>query len=81
MKTVGAYEARTHFSKLLDEVANGEAITITKNGVPVAMLMPPTEVLQRNYAAAVDRLRRWRDEQGLTLGGLSLREMIEEGRE
>ena len=37
---VGAYEARTHFSELLEKVESGEEITITKHGTPVARLVP-----------------------------------------
>ena len=40
METVGAYEAKTHLTKLLERVAKGERITITKHGVPVATLQP-----------------------------------------
>ena len=40
MDTVGAYEAKTHLSKLLERVAKGEHITITKHGIPVAVLQP-----------------------------------------
>ncbi|MCX7013683.1 MAG: type II toxin-antitoxin system prevent-host-death family antitoxin, partial [Candidatus Sumerlaeota bacterium] len=40
MQTVGAYEAKTHLSQLLDRVAKGERITIVKRGVPVATLHP-----------------------------------------
>ena len=36
--TVGSYEAKTHLSALLERVARGETITITKHGVPVATL-------------------------------------------
>ena len=35
MRTVGAYEAKTHLPRLLDEVEKGERITITKHGRPV----------------------------------------------
>ena len=38
--TVGAYEAKTHLSKLLEKVEAGEEITITKHGAPVAKLVP-----------------------------------------
>ena len=38
METVGAYEAKTHLPKLLERVLKGERITITKHGVPVAVL-------------------------------------------
>lgn len=40
MNTVGACEAKTDFSQLLDKVANGESITITRHGEPVAQLVP-----------------------------------------
>ena len=41
MRFVGAFEAKTHLSRLLDEAEKGEVITITKRGRPVARLMPP----------------------------------------
>jgi len=40
METVGSSEAKTHLPSLLARVAHGEKITITKHGVPVAMLVP-----------------------------------------
>ena len=40
MRSVGAYDAKTHLPRLLDEVAAGDSITITKHGVPVAVLVP-----------------------------------------
>lgn len=49
MKTVGASEAKTHLARLLEEVAAGETITITKRGRPVARL-PPLPIAQcRRY--------------------------------
>ncbi|MFO1019636.1 MAG: type II toxin-antitoxin system prevent-host-death family antitoxin [Planctomycetales bacterium] len=39
---VGAYDAKTRFSELLDRAAGGEEITITKHGTPVARLIPVT---------------------------------------
>lgn len=42
MRTVGVYEAKTQLPRLLDRVARGERITITKHGVPVAILVPAT---------------------------------------
>lgn len=41
VKEVGAFEAKTHLSRLLDEVAGGETIYITKHGKRVAELRPP----------------------------------------
>lgn len=78
MKTIGAYEAKTHLPRLLDEVARGETITITKHGVPVARLVPPEREAVRDTGAAIDQWLKIR--QGIRLDGLSIREMIEEGR-
>lgn len=78
MKRVGAYEAKTHLPRLLDEVARGETITITKHGVPVAMLVPPLWAHRPDTGTVIDALRQFR--KGIRLGDLSLREMIEEGR-
>ena len=77
MRTVGAYEAKTHLSKLLEEVAAGESITITKHGQAVAKLVPPDRV-HADPAAVIEELRAFR--RGIVLGELSLREMIDEGR-
>jgi prevent-host-death family protein len=40
MKSVHAHEAKTHLTQLLDRVARGEEIQITRNGRPVARLVP-----------------------------------------
>ena len=78
MESVGAYEAKTHLPKLLERVAKGERITITKHGVPVAVLQPydPQKNVDVEHVAA--QLRHFR--QGNTLAGLTIRELIEEGR-
>lgn len=39
---IGAYEAKTHFSELIERAARGERVTITKRGRPVATLGPAT---------------------------------------
>ena len=40
MDTIGAFEAKTHFSSLLERVAQGESFTITRHGKPEAKLVP-----------------------------------------
>jgi prevent-host-death family protein len=40
MTNIGAFDAKTHFSQLLERVAAGEAVTITRHGMPVAKLVP-----------------------------------------
>ena len=77
MKRVGAYEAKTNLARLLDEVAAGETITITKHGVPVAVLTPPGPDRATAGAAAAG-LRAFRATH--RLGGVTIRALIEEGR-
>lgn len=77
MESVGAYEAKTHLPRLLDAVAAGKSVMITKHGVPVAKLVPAYR--QRPQASEVIvSLREAR--RGVTLGGLSLADLISEGR-
>jgi prevent-host-death family protein len=79
METVGSFEAKTHLPQLLDRAANGEEFTITKHGKPVARLVPPvTAKAAPDIPAAVEAMKQFR--KGRTLGGLSVREMIDEGR-
>lgn len=40
MDTVNIHEAKTHLSRLVEEVAEGAEIVIAKNGVPRAKLVP-----------------------------------------
>ena len=47
--TVGAYEAKTKFSELIARAEKGESFVITKNGRPVARIMP-TEQFDRTQA-------------------------------
>ena len=78
MIEVGSYEAKTQLPKLLRQVAEGQRITITKHGIPVAMLVPVTPSPQVDHATVVEQLRSLR--RGRRLGDLTLRDMIEEGR-
>lgn len=47
MRSVNIHEAKTHFSRLVEEVARGETVIIAKAGRPVAQLTPLTEGPQR----------------------------------
>ena len=78
MFTVGAYEAKTHLPRLLERVRNGECITITKHGVPVATLVPAEGMPNRPVEQTVSALRRFR--RGRRLDGLVLGDLIGEGR-
>jgi prevent-host-death family protein len=80
--SVGAYEAKTHLPQLLDRVEGGETITITRHGKPVAKLVPASgRMAKPDVKKAVEEMKRFQKEHGPTLGpGLTIRELIEEGR-
>lgn len=78
MKTVGAFEAKTHLNQLLKQVSKGESIRITLRGTPVAMLVPTGEDRQKDLKRTVREIRQIRE--GVKLKGLTIRELIDEGR-
>jgi prevent-host-death family protein len=78
MRTIGAYEAKTHLPRLLDEVAAGDSITITKHGVPVAVLVPARPQTGLSIEEAIREFRTIRSRS--PLDGLTIRELIDEGR-
>jgi prevent-host-death family protein len=77
--TVGAYEAKTHLSELLEKVEAGQEITITKHGAPVAKLVPvKKDVRPEERVAAIERIQKLAT--GLSLGGLKVKDLLTEGR-
>jgi prevent-host-death family protein len=77
MKTVGAFEAKTHLSNLLEEVAHGEEVLITRHGKPLARLVPVESGVRERRLEAIERLRSFA--AGHRLNGLSVRQLREEG--
>ena len=80
LHTVGAYEAKTRLRELLERVARGDTVLITRRGVPVARLVAPTLPARPNPQEIIDDLIAYSREQHRTLEGTSVRELIEEGR-
>ena len=79
METVGAFEAKTHLSDLLDRVSKGETITITRHGVPAALLVPVGETAKKlTHQEIVEGMRALR--KRIKPDRMSVREMVEEGR-
>jgi prevent-host-death family protein len=79
MATVGAYEAKTHLPELLKRVENGESITITRHGHPVAQLVPPGAASGRDAREVIDEITGFG--KGHNLGpDLTIRQLIDEGR-
>jgi prevent-host-death family protein len=78
MSEVGAFEAKTQLPKLLERVQKGERFIITKHGHPVAELVPYRKRDTDKIRRAIENLKACQKTH--SLGGLSVREMIEEGR-
>jgi antitoxin (DNA-binding transcriptional repressor) of toxin-antitoxin stability system len=80
MQTVGAYEAKTKFSSILNKVINGEDITITLHGVPVVDMRRHNEQNAGGIEAAIAEIMEQRKEFAGTFEGENIKALIEEGR-
>ncbi len=79
MRTVGVFEAKNRLTALLDEVEGGGEVLITRRGRPVARLVPVDVGFDRAKAKRAAKGLRAAS-RGLSLGGLSLKQLISEGR-
>lgn len=79
MRQIGAFEAKNKLGTLLDWVERGEEVVITRRGKAVARLVPADVGFDRDKArrAVAGLLEASR---GLSLGGLKIRDLIDEGR-
>lgn len=74
---VGAFEAKTQFSQLLRRVENGETVTITRHGKPVAILTPPGPIRAMPISEIAEAFAALRKGNRL---GMSIRAAREWGR-
>ena len=77
MTHVGAFEAKTHLSSLLDQVAAGKEIIVTKHGKPVARLVPK-EPEADQARAVIAKMRTLR--ANMVLGEDDSQQLSDEGR-
>jgi prevent-host-death family protein len=79
MREIGAFEAKNKFGQLLDWVEAGDEVVITRRGKVVARLVAPAAVIDPDAGiAAAARIRARR--RGVTLGGIKIKDLINEGR-
>ena len=78
MIEVGAFEAKTHLSALLEKVKNGEEVLITKRGVAIARLIPAKQAEQSEVGLIIDELCRLRKQ--VNLNGLDWKALRDDGR-
>jgi prevent-host-death family protein len=79
MRSIGAFEAKTHFSALLEKVEKGEVIVITKHGKAIARLSPlgSNKTTVKN---AITELKQFQSKHQFTLNGLDWKTLRDEGR-
>ena len=78
MQEIGAFQAKTQLSQLLQRVQDGERFIITKHNRPVAELIPYQQHNAEKVREAIAGLKAFQETH--RLDGLSVRDMIEEGR-
>lgn len=84
MATVTAFEAKTRFGELLERVAKGEEVVITRHDKPVARLVPEgverQDDVRRSVEGLLDLQQRIRRRTKARLTDRQVRSAIDEGR-
>lgn len=75
---MGSFEAKTHFSSLLEQVEQGEEFLITRHGHPIAKLTSIKSHERKQVHHAIKRLKALAETQ--TLQGLDWKALRDEGR-
>ena len=78
MIEVGAFEAKTQLSALLDKVSRGEEVLITRRGKAIARLVPAEQAGRSRVNAAIDELLTLREE--VTVNGVDWETLRDTGR-
>lgn len=78
-RSLGVFDAKTHFSALIDDAIAGKTTVITKRGLPVAAIVPAEDARRERARLAVERLRAMRGALKLAPGE-TIRDLIDERR-
>jgi len=77
---IGTFQAKTHFSQLLERVAQGEEITITKHDRPVARLIPAGRPSREHVATIFRQMDALRQSLPKSKDKTTLKDLINHGR-
>jgi prevent-host-death family protein len=77
---IGAFEAKTHFSQIIDKVEHGADFIVTKRGKPVAKIIPFQKEQEMTRQEAFEKLKEMRKLYRGKPSSFNIREAIEEGR-
>ena len=79
-QSIGAFEAKTHFSQIIEKAEKGEDFIITRRGKPVAKIIPFEQKKEMTFKEAVEQLMEMQKFYRGEPGSFNIREAIEEGR-
>ncbi|MCL2382320.1 MAG: type II toxin-antitoxin system prevent-host-death family antitoxin [Treponema sp.] len=80
IQQIGAFEAKTRFSRIIEEVERGADFVITRRGKPVAKIVPFTQEKEMTRKEALAKIIEMRKLHCGKPGYFSVREAVEEGR-
>jgi len=80
MRTIGLFEAKQKLSELVERAGDGEQIGITRRGRLAAMLVPVREDRNVNLKEVFDKIERIRKRAKPLPNGMTMKDLIEEGR-
>ena len=76
MDTVGTFEAKTHLTRVLERVAAGEQITITRHDTPVARLVPVMPGGAQEVRETIAKLKQF--SEGRTPDSFKTKDLVNE---
>ena len=79
-QTIGAFEAKTHFSQIIEKAEHGADFVVTRRGKPVAKIIPFKKEKEMTFKEAVEKLKEFRKLYRGEPGSFNIREAIEDGR-
>jgi len=77
---IGAFEAKTHFSHIIERAEYGEDFIITRRGKPVAKIIPFVQEKEMTRKEAMAKLTEMRKLYRGKPGSFDVRKAIEDGR-
>jgi prevent-host-death family protein len=82
--TLGAFDAKTHFSRILEMVSKGKEFIVTKHGRAVAKISPAQDTSALPSPEVIAKRREaieWMKNNRIKLApGQTIRELIDEGK-
>ena len=80
VKEIGIFEAKTHFSQVMEACEKGADYIVTRRGKPVAKIIPIEQDKQMSRKEALEKLMEFRKLYRGKPGSFNIREAIDEGR-